>query len=81
MLKEEIEDRSNEDKKYFESTELWYLVYTILETASLFHSTGKKVGDIKPLNVFINDSGQTKIASHLTWPNEYHNYEKSLFEK
>jgi hypothetical protein len=51
----------------------------MIEAANIFHSRGKKVGDIRPLNVFICDNGQTKIANHLTWPQEMDNYEKALF--
>ena len=30
--------------------------------------SGKKIGDVRPLNIFINDNGQTKVANHLSWP-------------
>ena len=81
MLKEEILDRRGHEKKYFEQTELWYLAFTIVEAAHIFHSNGIKIGDIRPLNIFINDNGHTKVANHLSWPNEHDNYEKVLFNK
>lgn len=57
------------------------MAFTLFETANVFHSAGKKVGDVRPANVFINDNGQTKIASHLSWPQEFTNYEKSVFDR
>ena len=42
---------------------------------------GKKVGDIRPLNIFVNDNGQVKVANHLSWPSESNNYEKVLYNK
>lgn len=38
----------------------------------------KKVGDIRPENVFINFEGQTKIGSLYSFPNEQTNYKKSI---
>jgi serine/threonine protein kinase len=70
LLKEEIVDRNGPEKKYFESTELWYLAFTVIEAAHSFHSTGKKIGDVRPLNIFINDNGQTKVANQCSWPGE-----------
>lgn len=46
-----------------------------------FHDIGKKVGDIRPQNVFINEDGQVKVATHLTWPGEQNNYHKTFYEK
>lgn len=34
--------------KYFDEPELWYLVYSLIEAGHLFHSSGKKVGDVRP---------------------------------
>jgi serine/threonine protein kinase len=45
------------------------------------HGKGKKVGDIRPENIFINEDGQVKVANQLTWPLEQDNYEKTFYEK
>jgi len=29
---------------------------------------GKKVGDVRPENVFINEDGQIKVGTQFTWP-------------
>lgn len=49
-------DVSNSDSepKYFDEPELWYLVFSLIEAGHLFHSRGKKIGDVRPDNVFIN---------------------------
>jgi serine/threonine protein kinase len=33
-----------------------------------FHKNNKKIGDVRPENVFINEDGQVKVATYLTWP-------------
>ena len=60
---------------------MWYLVYSLLAAGNDFHESGKKVGDIRPQNVFINEDGQVKVATHLTWPGEQNNYHKTFYEK
>lgn len=67
--------------KYFEETELWYLVYSLLEAAHFFHSRSLKVGDVRPGNVFINSNGQVKIGTQFSWPQEQTNYLKTAYEK
>ena len=60
---------------------MWYLIYTILSAASVYHQQGVKTGDIRPDNIFINEDGQVKIASIDSWPSEQSNYAKSFYEK
>jgi serine/threonine protein kinase len=60
--------------KCFEEAELWYLVFSIIHAADAFHASGKKVGDVRPLNVFISPEGQVRVATQLSWPNEQTNY-------
>ena len=81
MLSEEIRDRVKERENDFSSTELWYLAFNLLQSASIFHSQGMKVGDIRPENVFINEEGLTKVANLYSWPQEGANYDKSYSEK
>lgn len=47
---------------------MWYLIYTILSAASVYHQQGIKAGDIRPDNIFINEDGQVKVASIDSWP-------------
>ena len=81
VLIDEIRNRAYLQHKLFEESELWYLVYTLLAAGNDFHESGKKVGDIRPQNVFINEDGQVKVATHLTWPGEQNNYHKTFYEK
>jgi serine/threonine protein kinase len=69
------------NKKLFEENELWYLVFTLLSASSTYHKQDRKVGDIRPDNIFINEDGQVKVASVDSWPGEKSNYEKSFYEK
>ena len=68
LLKEEIFNRRSSPGKPFESKELWYLGLSLMEAGGALHSRGEKVGDIQPANVFINDSGQAKVACQHSWP-------------
>lgn len=79
MLRDEIVNRCNMEGKYFEEAELWYLVYSMILAGSHFHAHGEKLGDIRPLNVFISPEGQVRIATQFTWPNEQTNYAKTVF--
>lgn len=75
-LRDEIENRQCSQNKYFVETELWYLLAMITNVCEKFHVVGKKVGDIRPLNVFINDNGEIKVVTPYSWPNELSNYDK-----
>lgn len=81
MLKDEVVNRCNMEGKFFEESELWYLVYSIILAAESFHSRGEKVGDVRPQNVFISPEGQVRVATQYTWPGEQTNYMKTVFEK
>jgi len=39
-----------------------------VSSAKDFNSIDKKVGDIRPYNIFINEEGQIKIANIFSWP-------------
>ena len=81
LLSDEIQNRKGMNNKLFEENELWYLIYTILSATFTYHNQGRKTGDIRPDNIFINVNGQVKVASIDSWPGEHTNYEKSFFEK
>ena len=80
MLDEEIENRRKEEK-YFDEPELWYLLYDMVYSATVFKRMNKKVGDIRPANIFLNAEGQIKIANIFSWPNETTNYQKTILNK
>ncbi len=81
VLADEIRNRAQLKQKFFDEPELWYLIYTLLSAGHEFHKNGKKAGDIRPENVFINEDGQVKVATQLTWPSENINYQKTFYEK
>lgn len=38
----------------YENEKIWYLILVLLEAADVFHSRGEKIGDVRPVNVFLN---------------------------
>jgi serine/threonine protein kinase len=81
LLRDEILNRNSMEGKCFEEAELWYLVFSIIHAADAFHCAGHKLGDVRPLNVFISPEGQVRVATQFSWPNEQTNYLKTVFEK
>jgi len=79
VLADEIRNRACLKQKFFDETELWYLIYTLISAGHEFHKNGRKVGDVRPENVFINEDGQVKVATQLTWPSENTNYHKTFY--
>lgn len=77
MLTDEIYNRKGLSK-LFDESEIWYLLYTAVSAAKDFQSLKKKLGDIRPDNIFINEDGQVKLANIYSWPNEEDNYLKTL---
>ena len=57
---------------------MWYLVLTLLSAANYFHGQNRKVGDIRPQNIFISEDGSVKVACIYSWPLERTNYDKSF---
>lgn len=80
LFSEEIENRMQMEK-HFEEEELWYLLYCLLSSARDFARLDSKIGDVRPYNIFINDEGQIKLASLLSFPHEKTNFQKTAFEK
>jgi hypothetical protein len=67
LFSEEIENRISMNK-YFEEEELWYLLYSLVGCAKDFSKIDRKIGDIRPHSIFINEEGQIKIANAFSWP-------------
>jgi hypothetical protein len=42
--------------------------YSLFEAASIFHKQGKKIGDVQPGNIFIDENGRTKVGTQYSWP-------------
>ena len=53
ILRDEISNRRETDQ-FFEEKEIWYLLHILIYSASEFHRKEKKLGDIRPDNIFIN---------------------------
>ena len=62
--------------QYFDETELWYLLYNLVEAGTIFEKYNKKIGDIHPNNCLLNEVGQMKVISTFSIPGEITNFEK-----
>ena len=60
---------------------MWYLLFSLVTSAHYFSKMNKKVGDIRPKNVFINYAGQVKVSTIYSWPNEATNVDKTSIDK
>ena len=67
VLKTEIANRQRLKKDFLE-TEVWYLLYNIVRAGSKFEHLKKKIGNVHPMNILINESGQIKIISTVSLP-------------
>ena len=58
----------------YEETELWYLLYNLVVVGRHFEIMGKKIGNIHPNNILINDEGWMKVISLYSIPYEKDNF-------
>lgn len=56
------------DHRFFKESELWSVLYALAAAKHDIAGQVKKLGDIKPENVFVNEEGQAKIACQYSWP-------------
>lgn len=59
-------------------TEVWYLLYNIVRAGQKFEHLKRKIGNVHPSNILINESGQIKIISTCSLPGEQNNYDYLL---
>ena len=57
------------------------MLFSLAGCAKDFSKLERKIGDVRPHNIFINEEGQIKIANVFSWPYEKTNFEKTAFEK
>ena len=67
--------------RYFLEAEMWYLLYNIVRAGHKFEKIKKKVGDVRPYNILINEDGQIKVLSVVSLPNELNNFQKAVEDK
>ncbi len=79
VFREEIENRGRSNH-HLEEGEIWYLLYILVLSAKEFSKIKSKVGDIRPDNILISESGQLKIVNLYSWPHQLSNYDKSLLQ-
>lgn len=65
----------------FDETELWYLLYNLLEAAFLLEPLSRRIGDIHPRNIVINEKGRIKIIPQALFPNSKTSYQKIIEDK
>jgi serine/threonine protein kinase len=66
------------DNRSFKESELWYVLYALAAAKHDIAGRVKKVGDIKPENLFVNEEGQAKIACQYSWPDELPSFARAL---
>lgn len=54
------------------------MLYNLIAAKRDFAIHSPKLGDIRPRNVFINQSGGIKVSNLLSWPNEGTNDQKAF---
>lgn len=67
LLTEEIYNRRGK-KSRFTEVELWFLLWGLAKARMQAHSAGEQLGDIRPRNIFLNETGDIKVANSLSWP-------------
>ena len=77
MFQVEVDNRRNIGR-YFLETELWYLLYNMARAGSKFEKYHKKIGDVHPSNILINDDGLIKLISTCSMPDEISNFDKLM---
>lgn len=66
------------DRRLFKESELWYVLYALTAAKRDIGGRTKKLGDIKPENVFVNEDGKVKVASQFSWPDEHPSFVRAL---
>lgn len=79
ILSSEIALRKKEAKRFTEG-ELWYLLYALAMAKSALLEICENVGDIQPRNIFLNETGEIKVASLRSWPGQVSNYRRAVLE-
>ena len=52
------------------------MMYNLIEAAFYAEQAGKKIGDVHPSNIVINEKGRTKIVPAFMTPSMIDNYDK-----
>jgi hypothetical protein len=73
VLKGEVENRFKINR-YFEEREVWYLLYNMIRAGNKFERIKRKIGNMHPNNILINDDGQIKIIATCSIPGELDNF-------
>ncbi|KRX00069.1 Protein kinase-like domain [Pseudocohnilembus persalinus] len=70
--------RRHKRAEYFTENEIWYLLDSLVSACYFMQKNGIYHGDIRPVNVYLNNQGQTKLGDHSLL-NQYKNgYAKSF---
>lgn len=80
LLQSEIQNRAEINKPFLE-TEMWYLLYNIVRAGKEYEKHDRKIGDVQPANIVINEDGQTKIISVDSWPGQETNFDKVVADR
>lgn len=76
-LSELIKQRAP-DRRLFKESELWYVLFALAAAKHDLANRTKKLGDIKPENIFVNEEGKVRVASQYSWPDELPSFARAL---
>ena len=63
--------------KPFSESELWYILHQYTMTGGILHSNNKIIGDMRPRNIFLNQTGDLLIGNRYTFIDEECSYDKA----
>lgn len=72
-LTEFIQDKFAKGE-HFEESELWFVLYNLLEVGNRCNSFQKRIGDVRPENILLNKSREMKVLTYLSFPNDINNF-------
>lgn len=57
---------------------MWYVLFALAAAKHDLSGRTKKLGDIKPENIFVNEDGKVRVASQFSWPDELPSFARAL---
>ena len=77
LLTEQIHDRRGKNSRFSE-VELWFLLYSLVRANGQACQLNQQLVDLRPTNIFLNEDGNIKVSTNLSWPLEISNIQKAM---
>ena len=59
----ELKERASK-REYFSEAELWYMADSLVSVGAFLQTNGMFHGDLRPVNIFMNEDGQVLVTDH-----------------